>query len=101
MKGSLAKAVSTVATAGGTPAFSQTPAVPPAPAPEPVVPERPAMRARVAPSREGKVKISVHMPPAARRQLREIALARETSVEEIVRGLVNEMFERAGKPRIA
>lgn len=95
MKGSLARAVQAVSTAGATPPF--TPAAPPAAEPAPA----PVLRPRVARSREGKVKLSVHLQPAARRQLREIALARDVSVEEIVRGLVNELFEREGRPRIA
>lgn len=99
MKGSLARAVQPVATAGAGPAFVAPPA--PTATPAPVSAERFQPRPKIAPSREGKVKISVHMSPAARRQLRELGLARDTSIEEIVRGLLNELFEREGKPRIA
>jgi hypothetical protein len=58
-------------------------------------------RAGVPPSRRGKKTIAGHFDPAVSRQLRELALAEESSVQELLREALNELFAKRGRPPIA
>jgi hypothetical protein len=56
---------------------------------------------RTAPSRRGKKTIAGHFDPAVSRQLRELALAEESSVQELLREALNDLFAKRGRPPIA
>lgn len=58
------------------------------------VPQRP-------PSRQGKKAVAGHFDPAVSRQLRQIALAEESSVQELLKEALNDLFVKRGKPPIA
>ena len=53
------------------------------------------------PSRQGKKTIAGHFDPAVSRQLREIALAEDTSVQELLREALNDLFIKRSRPPIA
>jgi hypothetical protein len=53
------------------------------------------------PSRQGKKTIAGHFDPAVSRQLREIALAEDSSVQELLREALNDLFHKRGRPPIA
>jgi hypothetical protein len=53
------------------------------------------------PSRQGKKTIAGHYDPAVSRQLREIALAEDSSVQELLREALNDLFTKRGRPPIA
>jgi hypothetical protein len=53
------------------------------------------------PSRQGKKTIAGHFDPAVSRQLREIALAEDSSVQELLREALNDFFIKRGRPPIA
>jgi hypothetical protein len=53
------------------------------------------------PSRQGKKTIAGHFDPAVSRQLREIALAEDSSVQELLRESLNDLFLKRGRPPIA
>jgi hypothetical protein len=53
------------------------------------------------PSRQGKKTIAGHFDPTVSRQLREIALAEDTSVQELLREALNDLFLKRGRPPIA
>jgi hypothetical protein len=53
------------------------------------------------PSRQGKKTIAGHFDPAVSRQLREIALAEDSSVQELLREALNDLFLKRGRPPIA
>lgn len=55
----------------------------------------------IPPSRRGKVMLNVSFERAARDQLNIAAKENQTTVQAIVRDLVNEYFERIGKKPIA
>jgi hypothetical protein len=65
------------------------------------VPEQASGRAPMSPSRHGKKTIAGHFDPAVSRQLREIALAEDSSVQELLREALNDLFTKRGKPPIA
>jgi hypothetical protein len=54
-----------------------------------------------APSRQGKKTIAGHFDPAVSKQLREIALAEDTSVQELLREALNDLFLKRNRPPIA
>jgi hypothetical protein len=54
------------------------------------------------PSRRGKKTIAGFFDPAVSRQLKQIALEEEgSSVQELLREAINDLFEKRGKSRIA
>jgi hypothetical protein len=53
------------------------------------------------PSRQGKKTIAGHFDPAVSKQLREIALAEDSSVQELLREALNDLFIKRGRPPIA
>lgn len=53
------------------------------------------------PSRTGKKTIAGHFDPAVSRQLRQLALEEDSSVQELLRQAINDLFEKKGKPRLA
>ncbi len=52
-------------------------------------------------SRQGKKTIAGHFDPAVSRQLKEIALAEDSSVQALLREALNDLFTKRGKPQIA
>ena len=53
------------------------------------------------PSRRGKKAVGGHFDPAVSRQLREIALHEDSSVQELLKEALNDLFVKRGKPPIA
>jgi hypothetical protein len=58
-------------------------------------------RKSVSPGRRGKKLIAGHFDPAVSRQLRELAIAEESSIQELLREAINDLFGKKGKRRIA
>lgn len=82
--------------ASGKTAASTTPArIKPVPA------ATPARTSTVAPSRAGKKIVSGHFDPAVTRQLKQLALDRETTVQGILSEALNDLFAKYGKQKIA
>jgi hypothetical protein len=54
-----------------------------------------------APSRTGKKTVAAHFDPAVSRQLRQLALEEDSSMQELLREAINDLFEKKGKPRLA
>ena len=52
-------------------------------------------------SRQGKKTIAGHFDPLVSRQLREIALAEDSSVQELLREALNDLFLKRSRPPIA
>ena len=52
-------------------------------------------------SRQGKKTIAGHFDPAVSRQLKEIALAEDSSVQALLCEALNDLFTKRGKPPIA
>ena len=61
----------------------------------------PSERQRVPPSREGKKTVAGHFDPAVSRQLRQIALDENRTVQELLREALNDLFAKRSKPPIA
>jgi hypothetical protein len=53
------------------------------------------------PSRVGKKALIAYLDPGASKQLRQMALDGETSVQELVREALNDLFKKHRKPAIA
>jgi hypothetical protein len=53
------------------------------------------------PSRQGKKTIAGHFDPAVSKQLREIALAEDSSVQELLREALNDLFIKRDRLPIA
>jgi hypothetical protein len=53
------------------------------------------------PSRQGKKTVAGHFDPAVSRQLREIALVEDSSVQDLLKEAINDLFVKRGKPPIA
>jgi hypothetical protein len=53
------------------------------------------------PSRVGKKTIAGHFDPAVSRQLRRLALEEDSSVQELLREALNDLFRKKGKSPIA
>lgn len=66
---------------------------------EPVA-EAPRAAARSR-TREGTKTIAGHFDPAVSRQLKALALDRDTTVQELLREALNDLFEKHGASRIA
>ena len=80
----LMKAVTILADAGGV-------AVETTPKPNPMVP----------PSRQGKKMISGHFDKDVHRQLKMLAIEKDTSIQNLLSEALNALFERNNKPPIA
>ena len=78
------KAVTILADAGGV-------AVETTPKPNPMVP----------PSRQGKKMISGHFDKDVHRQLKMLAIEKDTSIQNLLSEALNALFERNNKPPIA
>ena len=61
----------------------------------------PKPRATVPPSRQGKKMISGHFDKDVHRQLKMLALEKETSIQDLLSQALNALFERNDKPPIA
>ena len=55
----------------------------------------------VAPARRGKKAVSGHFDPAVQKQLNQIALDEDSSVQALLREALNDLFAKRGKPTIA
>lgn len=55
----------------------------------------------VAASRKGQKLIAGHFDPAVSKQLRQIALDENTTVQELLREAINDLFIKRGKASIA
>ena len=62
-------------------------------------PPKPA--ATVPPSRQGKKMISGHFDKAVHRQLKLLAIEKDTSIQSLLSEALNALFERNDKPPIA
>jgi hypothetical protein len=60
-----------------------------------------AMRQPVPPSRQGKKTVAGHFDPAVSRLLRQIALEEDTSVQDLLREALNDLFAKRGRPPVA
>lgn len=61
----------------------------------------PKPSAMVPPSRQGKKIISGHFDKDVHRQLKLLALEKETSIQDLLSQALNALFERNDKPPIA
>ncbi len=61
----------------------------------------PKLTAMVPPSRQGKKMISGHFDKDVHRQLKMLALEKETSIQDLLSQALNALFERNDKPPIA
>ena len=76
------------------------PVPPPGPAGEIIAPA--GRRSSVPPpSRTGLKTVAGHFDPAVSRQLRAIALERDTSLQELLREAINDPFVKHGRPPLA
>jgi predicted transcriptional regulator len=55
----------------------------------------------VAPSRTGRKTVAGHFDPAVSRQLRTLALERDTSLQELLREAINDLFVKYKKAPLA
>jgi hypothetical protein len=55
----------------------------------------------VTPARRGKKAVSGHFDPAVQRQLNQMALDEDASVQALLREAINDLFAKRGKPTIA
>ena len=74
-------------------------AVAAAPAPEPER-EAPAPRPYFAATRVGKKKVTAALSPAAHKQLKGLAVERETKSEALLAEAIRDLFAKYGKPSI-
>ena len=58
-------------------------------------------KSRKAPSRQGKKIVGGYFDPAVSKQLHQIALDKEISLQDLIGEAVNDLFEKYGKPPIA
>ena len=65
----------------------------------PVVPM--AVRSTLSPSRIGKRNVSAYIEATAAKQLRMLAVERETSTQALVQEALNDLFRKHGKSAIA
>lgn len=55
----------------------------------------------IAPARRGKKAVSGHFDPAVQKQLNQMALDEDSSVQALLREALNDLFAKRGKPTIA
>jgi hypothetical protein len=70
-------------------------------APPPELASAPAKLQLVPPSRAGKKIVSGHFDPAVTRQLKQLALDQEATVQALLAEALNDLFAKHGKQRIA
>lgn len=58
-------------------------------------------KSRKAPSRQGKKIVGAYFDPAVSKQLHQIALDKETSLQDLMGEALNDFFEKYGKSPIA
>lgn len=63
--------------------------------------QQPAMKSWVAPTREGKKAITGFFDPAVSKQLKEIALQHDTTLQALLKEALNGLFEKYGRSQIA
>ena len=68
--------------------------------PAPSAPE-PDTHGYRAPSRRGRKAVTIYLDTAAHRQLRMLALEQNRSVQDLAVEVLNDLFQKHGKPRIA
>jgi hypothetical protein len=56
---------------------------------------------KIPPSRRGKKAITVHFDPAACKQLKQLSMDEETTVQALMAEALNDLFEKYGKNPIA
>ena len=63
----------------------------------------PAPTSRPAPQsgREGTKSVAGHFAPVVSKQLKQLALDRDTTVQELLRESLNDLFRKHGKPPVA
>ena len=61
----------------------------------------PKPTAAIPPSRQGKKMISGHFDKDVHRQLKMLAIERDTSIQDLLSEALNALFERNNKPPIA
>jgi hypothetical protein len=54
-----------------------------------------------APSREGKKVVAGYFDPAVSRQLKQLALEENSSLQDLLREAINDLFRKRGKSAIA
>jgi hypothetical protein len=69
--------------------------------PKPAVPPPAETQLHRTPGRRGQKNIAGYFDPAASKQLHQIALDEDTTVQELLREAINDLFEKRGKARIA
>jgi hypothetical protein len=74
--------------------------IPPVAEPSPEA-EAAAGQRYVAPARRGKKAVSGHFDPAVQKQLNQMALDEDSSVQALLREALNDLFAKRGKPTIA
>jgi hypothetical protein len=78
---------------------------PPAPSPSPPSTPSPGLRPTTArsrpPSREGRKIIAGYFDPAVSKQLHQIALDDDTTLQELLREAINDLFTKRHKSPIA
>jgi hypothetical protein len=67
----------------------------------PVANTAPANVTPMAPSRVGKKTVAAHFDPAVSKQLKHLALERDTSTQGLLREAINDLFTTHGRPPIA
>lgn len=69
--------------------------------PPPVLKNQPVKPQAIPPSRAGKKIVSGHFDPAVTRQLKQLALDQEATVQSLLAEALNDLFAKHGKQRIA
>jgi len=64
-------------------------------------PEQQESQAETPPSRIGKKVIAGHFDPAVSKQLRQMALEEDSTVQALLTEAINDLFAKYGKPPIA
>jgi hypothetical protein len=75
--------------------------IPPAGEPSTTSEAAAAGQSYVAPARRGKKAVSGHFDPAVQKQLNQMALDEDSSVQALLREALNDLFAKRGKPTIA
>ncbi|NJL91055.1 MAG: hypothetical protein HC916_15640 [Coleofasciculaceae cyanobacterium SM2_1_6] len=61
----------------------------------------PAVSNYTAPSRQGKKAITAHVDPAVAKQIKQLALDHDTTVQHLFEEALNDLFVKYGKPPLA
>ena len=61
----------------------------------------PSSSGGMAPSREGKKVIAGYFDPAVSRQLKQLALEEDSSIQDLLREALNDLFRKRGRSPIA